>query len=143
MSTSASYRIPRISDLTVRRRRNSPAGGTSEASGAPAPDKSNTPSDAVRLGVPSGLTLLFLIILGVLVFIVWRRRTATAWNPTSERKSQHRFDKAELDASSCEISMPAQVKQGWELDATQAPNELPATPLTMSRLRFGGKAELA
>lgn len=132
-----------ISELIVPQHRNPPPGSSSETSGAPAPDKANTPSDAVRLGVPIGLALLFLIILGILVFIVWRRRRGAGWNPISKRKSQHRFDKAELDASSCEISMPARAKQGWELDTTQAPNELPATPLTMSRLRFGGKAELA
>lgn len=126
----------------ISRERSSPTTDPSDTLESPSYGNGNGTPGAVRLGVAIGLTLFFLALLGTLVFIVWRRRRAAGWNLGPRRKSQHRFDKAELDASSCEVSMPARAKHGWEMDATRTPRELPATPLTINRWRFGGKAEL-
>ncbi|CAH0045921.1 unnamed protein product [Clonostachys solani] len=109
----------------------------SQANTSPAPPSL---THVVVLAIALSFTLTGL--LATMTYLVWKRRVGKARRDEmiesrSEiphcrsprlRKSQARFDKAELDARSCELRSPLSDKDDGR--ATRSPAELPATPVS-------------
>jgi hypothetical protein len=91
---------------------------------------SSTSSTAIQIGLPIGLASLALVVLGAL-FFSWRQRRPWPIRHISNKEAQHRTECAELDAKSPHISQSSEV----ELEATEVPAELPATPLQITQFQ--------